>query len=91
MKTSILLLILILSLAVVGLTRAEDGPGLPRQVLGGGGTVASAGETSLRATLGQPAMGLVSAGQVALGQGFWHGGAAGTGWRIYLPLMLRDS
>ena len=28
---------------------------------------------------------------VTLGQGFWHGGAAaGGGYEIYLPLILRD-
>ena len=40
-------------------------------------------------TLGQPLVGIVSAsgGVIALGQGFWHGGAAE--YCIYLPLILR--
>ncbi|HEY76521.1 MAG TPA: hypothetical protein G4O00_10125 [Thermoflexia bacterium] len=89
-----LALILLLPLAVVGgrvSGLALDGDSLhrPREVLGSGASAASAEGVSLRGTLGQPVVGVVSAEEVSLGQGFWHGSA--TGHRIYLPLMMRDS
>ena len=91
-RMRILTVVLVLSVAVTGLALASDGLTRPRAVLGGGATVATAGDVGLRATLGQPVVGMVSGGQTGLGQGFWHSGAATAGGRhIYLPLVMRDA
>ncbi len=82
--------ILILSLVVTGLVLANGGVELPRWVLGGGASDSAAGSVTLRATLGQPVVGLVSGGNVTLGQGFWRGGSLAQGeYDVYLPLVLR--
>jgi hypothetical protein len=92
MKTKILVLALALALplVVVGVTLANNGVERPRWVLGGGASD-SAGGAALRATLGQPVVGIVTSGggDVTLGQGFWHGEVAGIS--IYLPLVMRSS
>ena len=89
-KILILALVLALSLVVVGLALANGGVERPREVLGGGASDSAAGGVALRATLGQPVVGIVSGGDVTLGQGFWHGGRLpGGGYDIYLPLILR--
>ena len=89
MKTRILILALVLALflAAAGVVLANDGIELPRRVLGGGASDAAVGGTTLRATLGQPLVGVVSRGGVTLGQGFWGGATAG--YNIYLPLVIR--
>ena len=89
MKTKILILALVLALAlaVTGAVLADGDLDLPRWVLSGGESGSTAEGIALRATLGQPVVGLVSGGDVALGQGFWHGGSSG--YDIYLPLVLR--
>jgi hypothetical protein len=86
-KLLILALVLALSLLAAGAALADNGFELPRWVLGSGATDATAGSVSLHATLGQPIVGVVSSGQVSLGQGFWHGGSRGQD--IYLPLVLK--
>jgi len=90
MKTKILILALVLTLflGAAGLALANGGVELPRGVLGGGASYSAAGSVTLRATLGQPVVGIVSGGNVTLGQGFWHGGAA-PGYNVYLPLVMR--
>ena len=89
-KILILALVLTLSLVVAGLALANGGVERPREVLGGGASDSAAGGAALRATLGQPVVGIVSGGDVTLGQGFWHGGRLpGGGYDIYLPLILR--
>jgi hypothetical protein len=91
MKTKILILALVLALSLVmaGLALANGGVERPRWVLGGGASdSATAGGVALRATLGQPVVGVVSGGDVTLGQGFWRGGAT-PGYTIYLPLVMR--
>jgi len=93
MKTKILILALALVVALflaaagAALARADD-LARPRWVLSGGASDAAVGDLTLRATLGQPMVGVVtsSGGDVTLGQGFWHGGIAG--YAIYLPLVL---
>ncbi len=86
-KILILMLVLALFLAAAGVALANNGVELPRRVLGGGASDSAAGNVTLRATLGQPVVGVVSGGNVTLGQGFWLG--AITGHNIYLPLVLR--
>ena len=92
-KALILTLVLALSLVAAGLALANSGVKLPREILSGGASdSAAAGGITLRATLGQPVVGVISGGDVTLGQGFWHGGAAAAmEYEIYLPLVLRDS
>ena len=91
MKPSILILALVLAmlLAAAGVVLANGGVDRPRWVLGGGASDSAAGGVTLRATLGQPVVGVVSGRDVALGQGFWRGGAA-PGYNVYLPLVIRD-
>jgi hypothetical protein len=92
MKTKILILsvVLVLSLVVVGLALAIDGVELPRWVLGGGASDSSGGGTTLRATLGQPVVGVVSSGEITLGQGFWHGGELYAPQHfVYLPITAK--
>jgi hypothetical protein len=58
--------------------------------MSGGASDSAAGDVTLRATLGQPLVGNVSGGDVALGQGFWPGeGLPVDEQNIYLPLVLR--
>ena len=88
MKTKILILALVLSLSLVvaGAALANNGIELPRWALGGGASDSAADGVTLRATLGQPVVGVVSSGgSVTLGQGFWHG----VRYRLYLPLIQR--
>jgi len=90
MKTKILILALVLALflAAVGVALANGNVELPRWVLGGGASDSVGGDVTLRATLGQPVVGVVSGGDVTLGQGFWC--SATLGYNIYLPLAIRD-
>jgi len=90
MKTTILILsvILVLSLLGVGLVLANNGVELPRWVLSGGASDSSGGDTTLRATLGQPVVGGVSGGDISLGQGYWYG--ATPDYKILLPMVLRS-
>ena len=90
MKTKILILTLVLAMflgvADVALANGDIEP--PRWTLGGGASNSAVGGTTLRATLGQPVVGVVSSGDVTLGQGFWHGGSLPDGgYDIYLPLV----
>jgi hypothetical protein len=58
-------------------------------VAGGGGASSSPGYV-LQGTAGQPAAGVLSGGDYALGSGFWGGGeVAGSLYRACLPLILR--
>jgi hypothetical protein len=89
-KVLILALVLALFLAAAGAALANGGIELPRWVLGGGASDSAAEGVALRATLGQPVVGVVTSGggDVTLGQGFW--GGATPGYNIYLPLVIRD-
>ena len=92
MKIKILILVLVLALflAVAGAALANGNIELPRWVLGGGASDSSTGDVTLHATLGQSVVGVVSAGDVTLGQGFWHGGdLPGDGYEVYLPLIQK--
>ena len=84
----VLILALALCLLLAGLALANSGPEPARAVLGGGASDSAAPGLSLRATLGQPVVGVVSGpgGDITLGQGFW---GLGPPYRIYLPVVLR--
>jgi hypothetical protein len=89
MKTKMLILALVLALLLgaVGAALANGNPTRPREVLGGGASDSAAGDITLRATLGQPVVGVVSggSGEVTVRQGFWHGDR----YRVYVPLVYR--
>ena len=92
MKIKILILVLILLMATAGAALASASIELPRWVLGGGASNATAGSVGLRSTLGQPVVGVVtsSGADVTLGQGFWHGGNLPAGHHyIYQPLVQK--
>jgi hypothetical protein len=86
-KIRILALTMVLLLAVYGAALANGGVELPRWALGGGAADAAGGDVTLLATLGQPVVGIVSGGDVTVGQGFWRGGAPTH--TIFLPLVMR--
>lgn len=87
----ILALALMLTVVVAGLALAQAGVERPREVLAGGASDATTPGVTLRATLGQPVVGGISAGEeIALGQGFWHGGVLYGERHIYLPLVVRN-
>ena len=90
MKTKMLILALVLALilAAAAVALANGGLSRPREVLGGGASDSAAGDVTMRATLGQPVVGIVSGGDVTLGQGFWRG--APSGYKNYVPLVTRD-
>jgi hypothetical protein len=90
MKSKVLILTVALAsllAAAGGMAAPDDGVARPREVLSGGASDAAGVGVTLRGTLGQPAVGVLSDGEVALGQGFWHGALAGHA--VYLPLVLR--
>jgi hypothetical protein len=82
----VLTVALALSLALAGLALANSSPERRRQVLGSGASEATNGTIRLRGTLGQPIVGDISARDVVLEQGFWHGAR----YHIYLPLVTRN-
>lgn len=88
MGTKVLILALALSLfvAAAGAALANGSTESVRSVVSGGASDAT-GVVTLRATLGQPVVGIVtnSSGNVVLGQGFWHGSPH----HNYLPLIRR--
>jgi len=95
MRAKIPILALALLLAVTGLALSHSSLQRPRTVLSGGASSASStgGDVSLRARLGQPIVGVVSSsgGEIALGQGFWHGGPlAGAHYIVHLPLIVSN-
>ena len=94
MKTRLLILALVLALSVsaAGAALANEMVELSRWVLGGGASDATSGSVTLRATLGQPIVGLgaSSSGEVTLGQGAWHGGSLPEGgYDAYLPIVFK--
>jgi hypothetical protein len=92
LKVLIPVLALVLSLMVVGLALASNGIERPRWVLSGAASdsAATGGDVTMRATLGQPVVGVITGagGSITLGQGFWHSG--GLANNIYLPLVIRN-
>jgi hypothetical protein len=58
---------------------------------GGGVTALTAGAYTLGGTAGQPDAAVWSGGDYVITGGFWRApGAAGGGYSIYLPLVLRN-
>lgn len=92
MKTKILILALslTLSLGVAGVTLANGSVERLRWVLSGGASDSTADGVAMRATLGQPVVGVVTGdgGDVILGQGFWCGTTSQ--YNIYLPLVTHE-
>ena len=90
MRTKILILVLALFLLMTGVALANGGVEMPRWLLSGGASDSAAGDVTLHASLGQPVVGVISSGEVAVGQGFWPGGVLPIGVNgIYLPLVQR--
>ena len=87
-KIPILALVLALILTEAGVALANGGIELPRWVLGGGATDSAAGSVSLRATLGQPVVGVVSSEDFSVRQGFCP--SPTPTHNTYLPLVMRD-
>ena len=61
---------------------------IDRHVIAGGGGHAETGNYTLDATIGQPVVGVASAGNEELCAGFWCGTAVA--YKIYLPLVMRN-
>jgi hypothetical protein len=61
----------------------------PRQVICAGNTSVTAGDVTLRASLGQPLVRTRDNGEITLRQGFWVGVESVLDWLIHLPLILR--
>jgi hypothetical protein len=89
MKTKLLLLVLVVALllAAAGVALANGGPEPVREVLSGGATGGAGGAVTLRATLGQPIVGVVanSGGDIVISQGYWHRAP----YEIYLPVVQK--
>ncbi len=97
---NVTLLVIALALVLVGgavSAQTGDGFDLSWNVMGGGGAGGplTGDGFSLRATLGQTAIGSFSGASYQVGNGYW---AAGNGYgaagerehRIYLPLVMRN-
>jgi hypothetical protein len=80
-------LLLLLLLLAAGAALAAGTPAITRHVIAGGGGTVSAGEYSLRATIGQGITGQALSGSYDLCAGFWCGLAR---YEIFLPLVLRQ-
>jgi hypothetical protein len=89
----ILALAALLLLASVALAQPGDGYDLPWWAVGGGGRESAGGNYALIGTIGQPDVGVLTAGNYTLVGGFWSGEgipAEPETHPIYLPLILRQ-
>ena len=68
---------------------AQDTPAINWSVIGGGGGHAEAAPYALDGTVGQPMVGQAASPPYDLCAGYWCGAAAG--YRVYLPLLLRNN
>jgi hypothetical protein len=85
-RTSILLITVVL-LLVAGVALAAGGLTISRRVVGAGGGEITAGDQTLRTTIGQPISGRIAAPSADLCAGFWCGPA---GYDVFLPLTMRQ-
>jgi hypothetical protein len=95
-RTTLVLLVILLCgllLTTTALTSSSEGYDLSWWTVdGGGGTLGSEGGYSLSGTVGQPDAGALASNDYTLSGGFWAGGTlAGEAYRVYLPLVLRQS
>ena len=92
MKQTMIFLTLAAVLLLVPVVLAQSGGDYDltwSTVDSGGDTFSTGGDYSLGGTIGQPDAGLLTGGDYTLAGGFW-GGAVGM-YRVYLPLVLRNS
>jgi len=83
-------LVTIALLLIVSTALARSGYDLSWWTVDGGGGTASGGSYTLVGTIGQPDAGILTGGDYTLGGGFWGGGVAAAGYKVYLPLILRQ-
>ena len=87
---ALLLVSALLVAASVALAQTGGGYDLTWSTVdGGGGMFSMGGSYELGGTIGQPDAGTLSGGSYTLEGGFWGGAAAI--YRIYLPIIIRDS
>lgn len=92
MKQTMIFLTLVALLLLVPVVLAQSGGDYDltwNTVDSGGATFSTGGNYSLGGTIGQPDAGLLTGGDYTLAGGFW--GGAVRMYRIYLPLVLRNS
>ena len=89
MKRALLItaILVIGAILIAGLVWANGTPQITRYVIAGGGgySESTGGDYAIYATIGQPVAGQSD----GLCSGFWCGAAAG--YKIYLPLVLRNA
>lgn len=94
MKGKLVLPVVLLTLLLVGVVRAQTGGNydLSWNVVSAGGGQSSGGDFRLEGTAGQAAPGLSSGGNSALKAGFWWGAvhAAPPAGPCYLPVVLKN-
>ena len=83
-------LVTIALLLIVSTALARSGYDLSWWTVDGGGDTASGGSYTLVGTIGQPDAGILAGGAYTLGGGFWGGGVAAAGYKVYLPVVLRN-
>jgi len=88
MKRTAILIAMVACLLLTGVALANGTPAIDWRVIGGGGGHAEAGVYGLDGTIGQPVVGTAMDTGSELCSGFWCGAAVG--YRIYLPLVLRN-
>ena len=93
--TTVLIVILLCGLVLTGtaLTYGSETYDLSWWTVdGGGGVLSIEGGYSLNSTAGQAEVGLLADSGYTLSSGFWAGGAlAEENYRVYLPLVFRES
>ena len=84
-RVAVGLLVLVI-LATAGVTLAAGPPTIARHVMAGGGDRVSAGDFTIRATIGQATTGRVTTGDTEPCAGFWCNGIR---YELFLPLVIR--
>jgi hypothetical protein len=91
-RALVLLFAFLCCLALAGAVSAEmfsDDYGVPWDARWGGGGLISSANYAINATVGQGAIGWTDSANYGVGAGYWYG--ALLGYRIHLPLVLRQS